>query len=341
MSSSISIRSRAVCLPRACCRSTAASEPACTASSTRCSRSASFPAVVWMSTSPMSPHPSSRRRTTVSAVTYGDPLDTAATAGGRSPTRTGSGAAAEVVPETGSTNADLAARARARCAVRVRAGHRPPDRRPRSPGPHLDRAARQLDRHVGAAATRSGAGDLDLAAAAGRSRRGRQPARDGRTCRRCSSGPTTCWSTGRRSAASWPSGSTAPSGAACVLGLGINVHLAADELPVPTATSLAVLRPGQTLRPGRDHGHRARGPGAALPPLGGLPRHGAGWRSTWLAAAPSAGPSGCCRLTGRQRPRARRSMWTPRGGSGSARPPASRSSPPVTCRICADQRLAG
>ena len=36
-----------------------------------------------------------------------------------------------------------------------------------------------------------------------------------------------------------------PQGPACVLGLGINVHLAADELPVPTATSLAVLRPGQ------------------------------------------------------------------------------------------------
>jgi len=34
-------------------------------------------------------------------------------------------------------------------------------------------------------------------------------------------------------------------GAACVLGLGINVHLTADELPVPTATSLAVLRPGE------------------------------------------------------------------------------------------------
>lgn len=34
-----------------------------------------------------------------------------------------------------------------------------------------------------------------------------------------------------------------PDGAACVLGLGINVHLGADELPVPTATSLAVLRP--------------------------------------------------------------------------------------------------
>lgn len=34
-----------------------------------------------------------------------------------------------------------------------------------------------------------------------------------------------------------------PEGPACVLGVGINVHLAADELPVPTATSLAILRP--------------------------------------------------------------------------------------------------
>ncbi|HEU5487118.1 MAG TPA: biotin--[acetyl-CoA-carboxylase] ligase [Microlunatus sp.] len=34
---------------------------------------------------------------------------------------------------------------------------------------------------------------------------------------------------------------TAP---ACVLGLGVNVHLTAAELPVPTATSLALLRPG-------------------------------------------------------------------------------------------------
>ncbi len=35
-----------------------------------------------------------------------------------------------------------------------------------------------------------------------------------------------------------------PSGATCVLGMGINVHLTAEQLPVPTATSLAVLRPG-------------------------------------------------------------------------------------------------
>ena len=36
-------------------------------------------------------------------------------------------------------------------------------------------------------------------------------------------------------------------GPACVLGLGINVHLTAEQLPVPTATSLAVLRPGETF----------------------------------------------------------------------------------------------
>jgi BirA family biotin operon repressor/biotin-[acetyl-CoA-carboxylase] ligase len=34
-----------------------------------------------------------------------------------------------------------------------------------------------------------------------------------------------------------------PTGPACVLGLGVNVHLTAVQLPVPTATSLALLRP--------------------------------------------------------------------------------------------------
>jgi BirA family biotin operon repressor/biotin-[acetyl-CoA-carboxylase] ligase len=38
-----------------------------------------------------------------------------------------------------------------------------------------------------------------------------------------------------------------PAGPACVLGLGVNVHLSAGELPVPTATSLAVLRPDQVF----------------------------------------------------------------------------------------------
>jgi BirA family transcriptional regulator, biotin operon repressor / biotin---[acetyl-CoA-carboxylase] ligase len=34
-----------------------------------------------------------------------------------------------------------------------------------------------------------------------------------------------------------------PADAACVLGMGINVHLSSDDLPVPTATSLALLKP--------------------------------------------------------------------------------------------------
>ena len=57
-SSSRAIRSRAVFFPRACCFSTARSDPAWTASSSRCSRSAIFPAVVWMFTvSPISGQP--------------------------------------------------------------------------------------------------------------------------------------------------------------------------------------------------------------------------------------------------------------------------------------------
>ena len=48
------IRSRAVILPRACCFSIARADPACTASSLRRYRSASLPAVVWMSISGVS-----------------------------------------------------------------------------------------------------------------------------------------------------------------------------------------------------------------------------------------------------------------------------------------------
>lgn len=39
-----------------------------------------------------------------------------------------------------------------------------------------------------------------------------------------------------------------PTGPACVVGMGINVHLTADELPVPTATSLAVLHPDRPVQ---------------------------------------------------------------------------------------------
>ncbi len=34
-----------------------------------------------------------------------------------------------------------------------------------------------------------------------------------------------------------------PAGGACVLGMGVNVHLTADQLPVPTATSLTLINP--------------------------------------------------------------------------------------------------
>jgi BirA family biotin operon repressor/biotin-[acetyl-CoA-carboxylase] ligase len=38
-----------------------------------------------------------------------------------------------------------------------------------------------------------------------------------------------------------------PSGPACVIGMGLNVHLSEDQLPVPTATSLAVLNPSRVM----------------------------------------------------------------------------------------------
>lgn len=38
-----------------------------------------------------------------------------------------------------------------------------------------------------------------------------------------------------------------PTGPACVIGIGLNVHLHDDELPVATATSLAVLNPSRVL----------------------------------------------------------------------------------------------
>jgi BirA family biotin operon repressor/biotin-[acetyl-CoA-carboxylase] ligase len=38
-----------------------------------------------------------------------------------------------------------------------------------------------------------------------------------------------------------------PSGPACVIGMGLNVHLLEEELPVPTATSLAVLNPSRVM----------------------------------------------------------------------------------------------
>ena len=119
-----------------------------------------------------------------------------------------------------------------------------------------------------------------------------------------------------------------PAGPACVLGLGINVHLRADELPVPTATSLAVLRPDQVFI-------RTEITATVLAALALLyhrwedGRDGELAGSTRRAATRSAGPYGCCGVTGR-RPRAERSIWTPRDGSGSGRGPGSRCSRPAT-----------
>ena len=38
-----------------------------------------------------------------------------------------------------------------------------------------------------------------------------------------------------------------PAGPACVVGMGVNVHLTDEQLPVPTATSLAVLNPARVM----------------------------------------------------------------------------------------------
>lgn len=72
-----------------------------------------------------------------------------------------------------------------------------------------------------------------------------------------------------------------PSGAGCVLGVGINVHQRSDELPVPTgtslaATSLAVLRPGRRFV-------RAQIMAALLADLAGLYRRWESVRDTELA----------------------------------------------------------
>lgn len=73
-----------------------------------------------------------------------------------------------------------------------------------------------------------------------------------------------------------------------MLGLGINVHLTADELPVPTATSLAVLRPDHTVG-------RAELMARVLANLGALYDRWEAGRDDELAAAYSA----CCDTLGR------------------------------------------
>ena len=60
------------------------------------------------------------------------------------------------------------------------------------------------------------------------------------TCRRCSSGPTTCSLPSRKVCGILSERVDTCSGPACVVGIGINVGLAEDQLPVPSATSLAI-----------------------------------------------------------------------------------------------------
>ena len=104
------MRSRAVLRPLACCFSMALAEPACTASSSRRSRSSSLPAVVWVSmfsgTSVPSPGCALTRERLV--VVISDPAGRPPIDAGRLPDHQ-----VEVVEEAGSTNALVAERAQA------------------------------------------------------------------------------------------------------------------------------------------------------------------------------------------------------------------------------------
>jgi len=178
-------------------------------------------------------------------VTYGDPLDTAGLQAALADAdRLWSGA--EVLPETGSTNVELAARARAgapsgfvlatdhQTAGRGRLGRTWTAPRGSSIAMSvLLRPAREpaiwtwLPLLAGLAVADSLRAMADVPAVL--------------------KWPNDVLVDGAKICGILAERVDAPSGAACVLGLGINVHLAADELPVPTATSLAVLRPGRTF----------------------------------------------------------------------------------------------
>ena len=243
------MRSRAVLRPLACCFSTAFAEPAWTASSSRRSRSASLPAVVWMSMSGSVGRRCPRRAASArgsrcSAVCSADcranlvpmptvphrrpPLDpdasaVAGPAGGRGASR-----------RRRSTNA--ASRPRARAGERGGAGRgrRAPDRRPRPArtAPGRRRRGAALTFSVAAATPASTAERWPLAAAAGRVRR--------RTRRSADRLPEV--------ALKWPNdvlrrgpqgrrhpgraGRDARPGPVAVVGIGINVDQTLDELPV-------------------------------------------------------------------------------------------------------------
>ena len=193
-SKSISIRSRAVLRPLACCFSTALAEPACTASSRRRSRSASLPAVVWMSMSSGTSVPSpgcaltrerlvrcdlGRRRTPTSRCRPA----------GRGRSGPAPGLTVEVVDEAGSTNALVAERGPRRAPDGAGRRGRAPDRGPGPAGPDAGRAAGALG------------ADVLGAAAADRAARPR-----GRGCR-CWPGtpwPRRCAAAGFEASVKWP-----------------------------------------------------------------------------------------------------------------------------------------
>ena len=235
------MRSRAVFLPLACCFSTALAEPAWTASSRRRSRSASFPAVVWMSMSrDLGP-----RRVGHASLTMR-----------QSSARDGSRKQPTAAPRTGPRPRGAPARARRRggrrgtvhqrprrrtgprrCRRRAGAGRRAPDRGPRPPRADLGDPGPVRTHLLGAgAAAASRPVAWPLAAAADRRRGRRRPAR-----RPAPRRPQVA----QRRAPRRPQGRgllvervETPTGPAAVVGIGLNVSTTRAELPVDTATSL-------------------------------------------------------------------------------------------------------
>ena len=298
------MRSRAVLRPLACCFSTAFADPACTASSRRRSRSASLPAVVWMSMSSGTSVPSP-----------GCPVRSLAVASSLSrcanlvPMTSDPAPRPPLDPDRLAAPRRLAGRGRRRRRPRpTRSSPSAPGpgsteglvvvtehqtRRPRPPRPRVGDAARQLADLLGAAAAR------------------RSPPRPGRGCPLLtgyavqaaladrlptsrSSGPTTCWSTSARSPASWSSGSTRPTGRRP---WSASASTSADPRGAAgRAGHLARARDRRARRP-----HRPARPGARLPAraagrCSSTPRHCG--RRTPTRARPSDASSTCtCRAT--------------------------------------------
>ena len=187
------MRSRAVLRPFACCFSTAFADPACTASSRRRSRSASLPAVVWMSmscgTSVPSPGCALTPMASWSVDTSGSVRQSSAMSDSPAPAPTHrprpAGRAGRLADRGGGGDpVDQRRGRRARPRRRgtgPRAGHRAPDRRPRPARPRVGDAGPLVADVLGAAAPRRAADLVVVAAPADRVRR---PGRAGRPAAR-------------------------------------------------------------------------------------------------------------------------------------------------------------